>query len=142
MITIEVALCTILLVGSGWIVRTLWNLRTLDVGFVRDQILLTTVGTPRIKGPDALVRLEDLRTRLATIPGVRSVAFSNFSLMMAAAWRTISRRRAIEPGKNEDLSAIQLRVSPGFSKRWGRRCSLVAISLIAMLRSTACRNSK
>ena len=119
LIAIEVALCTILLVGSGWFVRTLWNLRTLDAGFVRDQILLTTVGTPRIKGPDALARLEDLRTRLATIPGVRSVAFSNFSLMIGDGIANDIEAEGHQPGKNEDLSAIQLRVSPGFFETLG-----------------------
>jgi predicted permease len=119
LIAIEVALCTILLVGSGWFVRTLWNLRTLDAGFVRDQVLLATVGTPGIKGADAVARLEDLRTRLATIPGVRSVAFSNFSLMIGDGIANDIDAEGHQPGKNEDLSAIQLRVSPNFFETLG-----------------------
>jgi predicted permease len=115
LIVIEVALCTILLVGSGWFVRTLWNLRTLDAGFVRDQVLLATVGVPAgVQGPAATALFEDLRGRLASVPGVRSVGYSNWSLMIGDGIANDIDAEGHQPSKTENITATLLRISPGF----------------------------
>jgi predicted permease len=114
LIAIEVALCTILLIGSAWFVRTLWNLRTLDAGFVRDQVLLATVGAPGVKAPEATARFEELRERISAIPGVRSAGYSNFSLMIGDGIANDIDAEGHQPGKNEDLTSTELRISPNF----------------------------
>jgi predicted permease len=116
----EVALCTILLIGSGWFVRTLWNLRTLDAGFVRDQVLLAFVGAPTgVKGPEAFARFEEMHARLTAIPGVRSVAYSNFSLMVGDGIANDIDAQGHQASKTENLTATELRVSPGFFQTLG-----------------------
>jgi len=117
LIAVEIALCTILLIGSGWFVRTLRNLRTLDAGFVRDQVLLAFVGAPPgAKGPQATARFDELRDRVATIPGVRSASYSNYSIMTGGEGQTSDNISAEghPPTATENLTAIELRISPGF----------------------------
>ena len=114
LIAIEVALCTILLIGSGWFVRTLWNLRTLDAGFARDRILLATVGAWSAERTEATARFEDLRERLAALPGVRSVGYSNMELMIGDEIVGAIEAEGHQPARTENLGATELRISPGF----------------------------
>ena len=43
----QVALSVVLLIGAGLFLRTLWNLRTADLGFQPDRLVLFTVDPPR-----------------------------------------------------------------------------------------------
>jgi len=78
LVVCQVALCTLLLTGSGLFLRTLSNLRHRDSGFAPDHILIAT--TRLIRGANRQQSAhaeEELRARAATIPGVRVVAFSD-----------------------------------------------------------------
>jgi putative ABC transport system permease protein len=73
---VQIGLSLLLLVGSGLFLRTLYNLKTLDVGFLTDH-LLTFGLDPKLAGydvkeiPRLFRRVED---SLAALPEVRSVA--------------------------------------------------------------------
>jgi putative ABC transport system permease protein len=73
---IQIGLSLLLLVGAGLFVRTLRNLKTLDVGFVTDHLVTFTLD-PTLAGYEPSQRAA-LDTRvlqtLDTVPGVRSVA--------------------------------------------------------------------
>jgi predicted permease len=117
LIVVEVALCTILLIGSAWFVRTLRNLQTLDAGFVRDQVLMAVVSAPPgAAAPEAIRRIEELRSRLASLPGARSVAYSNMTLMTGDEIANDIEVEGRPLGKDEKLTSTQLRISPGFFK--------------------------
>jgi predicted permease len=111
----EVALCMLLLIVSGLFVRTLRNLRYLDAGFVPDQALLTTVRVPKAYSGRQVSQFHAvLLKRLAALPEVRAVGFSNFAFLSG---NSIGRRVAAEghtPKPDEPLDAIELSVSPGF----------------------------
>ena len=86
----QVALAVVVLVGAGLLVRTLENLRNVDPGFDTRNLLTfgldpTLIGykTPRV---DAFYR--DLQERLAAIPGVESVSYSNSTLLSGSLWST------------------------------------------------------
>ena len=86
----QVALAVVVLVGAGLLVRTLRNLRNVDPGFDTRNLLTfgldpTLIGykTPQI---DAFYR--DLRERLASIPGVEFVSYSNSTLLSGSLWET------------------------------------------------------
>jgi predicted permease len=86
----QVALAVVVLVGAGLLVRTLQNLRNVDPGFDMHNLLTfgldpTLIGykTPQI---DAFYR--DLQERLAAIPGVESVSYSNNTLLSGSLWET------------------------------------------------------
>ena len=79
----QVAISVVLLVGAGLFLRTLHNLRQVDVGFNPTNILMFRVNPP-LNGYNAertgqLYR--DLREELLAVPGVRSVAYAQPPLL-------------------------------------------------------------
>jgi macrolide transport system ATP-binding/permease protein len=84
----QLALCLLLLVGANLFVRTLANLRSLDMGFDREQILLFKVNARQAGHRDQEIPsfYNDLEKRLAAIPGVRSATMANSPLIGAGVW--------------------------------------------------------
>jgi putative ABC transport system permease protein len=74
----QVALSILLLIGAGLFVRTLHNLRTLDLGFRPDRVLVVRVDAARAgyTGADTLRLYDELLQTAQAIPGVRSASFS------------------------------------------------------------------
>jgi predicted permease len=76
LVTAQVALTLVLLVGAGFFVRTLQNLRSVDLGLRPDGIVGFTV-SPELSGYTAerTARLgRELTEKLSALPGVRSAA--------------------------------------------------------------------
>jgi putative ABC transport system permease protein len=72
----QIGLSLLLLIGAGLFVRTLHNLRTLDVGFATDHLVTFSIN-PRLAGyqPEQVVPLfRRIQQSLSTMPGTRSVA--------------------------------------------------------------------
>src|SRR5262249_36599523 len=79
LVVVQIGLSLLLLVGSGLFVRTLSKLHSIALGFAREDVLLFGI-RPQSAGytaPEFNGLYEDLRSRLAHIPGVRSVTFSS-----------------------------------------------------------------
>ena len=79
----QVAISVVLLVGAGLFLRTLHNLRQVDVGFDPTNILMFRVNPP-LNGynPERTGQLyRDLREELLAVPGVRSVAYAQPPLL-------------------------------------------------------------
>ena len=101
LVVVQVALTIVVLAGAGLLVRTLQNLRTLDPGFDRSNTLLFTLN-PTVSGykgvrVDTLYR--DLTTRLAALPGVTSVSFSEIPLLSGSLSSTSTT--LVRPGTSE-----------------------------------------
>lgn len=79
LVVTQVALSLVLLLGALLFSRTLYNLLNIDTGF--DQEVLVALLTDDSLGGDAdrgrLIR-DDIRTRLAAIPGVEQIAEADF----------------------------------------------------------------
>jgi predicted permease len=88
LVVLQLALCLLLLVGANLFVRTLANLHSLDMGFDRKNLLLFKVNARQAghRDPEILSLYNDLDTRLAAIPGVRSATMANSPLIGAGAW--------------------------------------------------------
>ena len=108
----QVAISLVLLVGAGLFLRTLSNLRSVDIGFNPDNLLMFAVNP-------LLNRYEPERTRqlyrqlqdeLAAMPGVRSVALTRQPLLSGGA----SITSAWLPGQAESTNVHIMTVSPGF----------------------------
>ena len=79
MVVLELALTLVLLVGAGLMIRSFMKLYTLDLGIKTDNLLVIGVGLSNTKYPNADARrtfYDNFGPRLATIPGVQSVAFT------------------------------------------------------------------
>jgi predicted permease len=120
LVAAEIALCTLLLTTCGLFVRTLHNLRTLDAGFVREQILLTTVQPPRADSAERdSARFEELRARVATLPDVRGVGYSQFGLMIGDRMTADVDAEGRAAAAGEPLGATDVRISPGYLSAMG-----------------------
>jgi len=76
-VVLEVALCFVLLVGSGLMFRTFLALQQVNPGFDPQNLLVFQLVGPAGQTPDARAAfMRSIHDRLAAIPGVRSVAAS------------------------------------------------------------------
>ncbi len=84
----QMAICLLLLVGAGLFLRTLSNLRSLQIGFQRDNVLLFKVNARQAghRDPEILSFYSNLERRLAAIPGVLSATMANSPLIGEGAW--------------------------------------------------------
>jgi len=75
-VAFQIALSTLLVVGAGLFLRTLFALDSVDVGFRTDHLILFEVAPPaRNYGPGKDVRLHQrLEAAFAALPGVEGVA--------------------------------------------------------------------
>jgi len=110
----QVALAVVVLVRAGLLVRTLQNLRNVDPGFDTRNLLTfgldpTLIGykTPQI---DAFYR--DLQQRIAAIPAVESVSYSNSTLLSGSLWETGFHLG--DTPKDQESNADHLPIGPGF----------------------------
>jgi predicted permease len=114
LVVMQVALAVVVLVGAGLLVRTLANLRNVDMGFDAHNILIFGID-PTLAGykgaqVDSLYR--DLQGRLAETPGVKSASYSMIPLLSNGLMMTMFHW----PGTPEDQSAESdvLQVGPNF----------------------------
>jgi len=71
----QVAFTMLLLAGAGLFMRSLWNLRNQDLGLKTDNVITFSI-QPSLNGydtPRSIALFDQLRARLAALPGVRSV---------------------------------------------------------------------
>jgi predicted permease len=79
----QVAISLVLLVGAGLFLRTLYNLRHVDVGFNPQNLLLFRV-QPQLNRYDekkTVTLYQELMDRIGAVPGVRAVALTNPPLL-------------------------------------------------------------
>lgn len=76
LVTLEVALCFMLVLGAGLMLRTVGELLEVDAGFRTAQRLVGRITLPAVGYSDQelVPTFETLRERLAAVPGVRRVA--------------------------------------------------------------------
>ncbi|MFZ0594580.1 MAG: ABC transporter permease [Bryobacteraceae bacterium] len=102
LVVFQICLSLVLLIGAGLFVRTLSNLKSADLGFQPERILLFTLDPPRTryageKRKAVYLRLEE---KIQAIPGVQSATLSS-SVLVGNGSSTTSARpagRAPRPG--------------------------------------------
>jgi predicted permease len=127
LMVLQVALSLMLLIGAGLLTRSVHNLRQIDIGFNREQLLLFRLdasGTGR-SSTELIALYDALAAQLGTLPGVEAVTYS--SIPVLSGWRdstTLSfegdfspKPRSVSPMMNvvtEDFFAtLQLRLLAG-----------------------------
>jgi predicted permease len=116
LLVLQVAISIVLLIAAGLFLRTLQNLRSVDVGFnTRNLVVFRIV--------PMLNRYDDARTialygrlidRLRGVPGVQSVALSNHPLLAGSSSSTFIfiQGRASSPGQTDSIN--RLVISPDY----------------------------
>jgi predicted permease len=84
----QVALSLLLLIGSGLFVRSLFNLRAIDPGFRTENLISFRVDAPLAgyKAGQATQVYEQLRERLAALPGVNAAMIAESPLLAGVGW--------------------------------------------------------
>ncbi len=110
----QIALCTILLLSAGLIIRSLSNLLATDAGFDRDRVTIFSVD-PHVRGYDSL-KTWSLQQRLIDgvrqLPGVEGAALAERALMRGIGLGT----SVVFPGQTGDgvINTSTNSVSPGY----------------------------
>src|SRR6185503_2551342 len=119
LVTLQVALALVLLVGAGLMIRTFEALSNVDPGFTRPgEVLAFDVNVPPalVADTDAVPHLQQaILDRLAALPGVASAAFATSAPMAGrdAADMIVTEGR---DGANKTLTGVRRmkNISPGF----------------------------
>jgi predicted permease len=90
LVVAQVSLAVVALVTAGLLVRTLSNLRNVDVGFDTHNILTFGVdpSLAGYKGPQIGALYSNLQEQFASLPGVTSVTYSSSTLLSGSEWDT------------------------------------------------------
>ncbi len=112
----QVALSLVLLFGAGLFVRTLVNLVTLDVGFQRENLLLFGVAPLEAgyQGHRFATLCEEIQSRVAGLPGVRSATASMHLLLSGSARGNTITVPGYAPAPREDMGIRVLPVGTNF----------------------------
>jgi predicted permease len=117
LVVAQVALSVLVLAGAGLLVHTLVNLRRVNVGFEKDNLLLFSVdasmaGYKLFADPRAYLLDHELQTRLAVLPGVTSASYSMTPLLGGSNMSSMFRPPSAPAGSA--VSAFELPVGPEF----------------------------
>ena len=114
LVVAQVALAIVVLVGAGLLVRTLQNLRSIDVGFDSHNLVIFGINPSLAGYKDAQIDsfYRDLQGRLTETPGVKSASYSMVPLLSGAMMATMFHW----PGTPQDRGSESdtLEVGPNF----------------------------
>ena len=111
----EACLSLVLVAGAGLLMRSFWNLRSIDAGFRPDHVLAADTDFERNGNENLIPKYRDLLARARAIPGVEAVAMTRSVPIEAGApdgHFFIEGLRADMAGNDADYSVI----SPGYMK--------------------------
>src|SRR5262249_56713332 len=90
LVVLQVALSLLLLVGAGLFIRTLYNLRRVNLGFNQENLLLFALnpGQGGYRAERLTQFSQQISARLDNLPGVRAATFSSIPLIARYGWNT------------------------------------------------------
>ena len=102
LVSFEVAVSLILLVGTGLMIKSLWRLQEVNPGFDPNRVLKLRIALPAVDYPDVQKRMayyHEALDRLKTLPGVTSVALIDWLPLSRISFRVsfdASERSSVE----------------------------------------------
>jgi predicted permease len=122
LVVAEIALSFGLLVAAGLMIRSVAKLRTIDYGFSPQEIFSARVGLFDSDYPDDPSRVrffDEMRERLAALPGVRSAAIaSNLPGLGSGRWRVGVEGKTYDRDQDYPMARGNS-VSPGYFESFG-----------------------
>jgi predicted permease len=112
----QVTLSLLLLIGAGLFLKTLHNLRTLNLGFQADQLIQVRI-SPRSSGykPEQYPELNRrLIERLSSTPGIRSASVAGTGFRSGSSRTCCIAIEGYTPSKDENREIQILEVAPGY----------------------------
>jgi predicted permease len=118
LLVVQVAISLVLLIAAGLFLRTLNNLRHVDVGFNTQNLVVFRVN-PSLNRYDTnrtVALIDEMTRRLEAIPGVRAVAVANMTLLTNGVNSTAIFVQGREYAPRQLDSINNLVISPDFFK--------------------------
>ena len=114
LVTLEMALALLLVIGAGLFLRTLITLEMLDPGFRTDHMLLFSISPTAAKMTEEKVPAlgQELQRRLAALPGVESVTWSSVPLLVGS--RMSTDVKIVEHPELGDIEALNMDIGPDY----------------------------
>jgi predicted permease len=116
LVTTQVAVSLLVLFSAGLLVRSLQNIRRVDLGYNREHLLLVSTD-PLAAGYNTLQITNfsnELVSRLATFPGVRAVSYSKNGLFGGSESASSMKVEGYESKNDSDMVAAFDQVGPGY----------------------------
>src|SRR5579864_2837132 len=104
LVTAQVTLSLLLLIGAGLFVRSLDNIRNLGPGFPVERLIGFQIdpSLSGYKGAGAKAFFERLRENVAAVPGVQSVGLASMRILEGNEWDNSQTVEGYVPGRAED----------------------------------------
>src|SRR3954451_8788979 len=121
LVAAQVTLSFLLLFGAGLFVRSLQNLKTADTGVALEN-LVTFQLSPALSGydnPRAVNFYEQLLTNLRAVPGIKSAAQADVSILSGDEWDSSMLVEGHQAKDGEDMQAFMNALSPGYFETMG-----------------------
>jgi putative ABC transport system permease protein len=118
LVTGQIALSLVLLVGAGLFLSTLRNLMTVDAGFNHHQVLLVTADVQQTAVPKEQRErtYHEVLARLRALPNVVSAATSTIAPVSGMGWNGFTYPEGFSAKSKWDTLAFFNRVSPDYFK--------------------------
>jgi predicted permease len=120
LLSVQLGICFVVLVVSGLLVRTLWNVVHRDPGFSVDNVLVASLDLTRSGYSEArgLAFQQELLARLSALPGVSSASLTSYVPMGLSGGGNVRdiTVEGYQPAKDESMSIVTDSVAPDFFK--------------------------
>lgn len=125
LVFVQMALASVLLIGAGLLVTSLWRALQVDSGVDPRSVLTFRVTPPRSTHADAkalAAYFEDLLTRLRALPQIEAVgAMSNLPMAGNETISTVKRPGDPPPMRGKERWSLHLVSTPGYMAATGTR---------------------
>ena len=121
LVVAQVTISVLLLIGAGLFIRTLQNLRLIDLGIKPESLIAFNI-SPAISGytPERIPALyKSLVERLSAQPGVQAVAFANVGLLEGNEWDSTMAVEGYQAKPGEQMNPYCNSISPGYFRTMG-----------------------
>ncbi len=120
LVVVQVAVSLVLLVGTGLFLRTLQNLKGVDLGFSRENVVLfQTSFTERVEKTRRLAAYQELLRRLEESPGVQSASMSRVIPLTENTWGQQLEIEGYTPGPEEVVRSSAMSVARRYFETMG-----------------------
>jgi predicted permease len=121
LVVAQVTVSVLLLISAGLFIRSLRNLRLLDLGLKTDNLIAFNV-SPTLSGYAPLRAKQfdkELLERVSALPGVTGMAFAQIGLLEGNEWDSSMSVEGYEAKPGENMNPFCNAVSPGYFKTMG-----------------------
>jgi predicted permease len=121
LVSVQVAFSLMLLIGSALLIRSMYNLHRIDLGFQPEQVLIFDLAHNARDGtPGGLARAaREVEERMRQVPGVKSASVSGLMLFSPSDIGAPLKIHGYAPEGDEKVSARFNSVSPGYFETVG-----------------------